>query len=104
MALRLPHVAVKTMTLTCKLDTDLYADLTAYAAALEAERGDPIPLPTLMTIIVRDYLQHDPDFMRQRRQGGPTRVRPGSRPPGAARRNGGPGLPGAHADGEDGRA
>ena len=94
MPLRLPHVSVKTVSVACKLDADLYADLEAYAAAIAAERGDPIPLPTLIPTILRDYLQHDPDFMRQRRQAvaapraRPTPASVAPRPPGPDRRNG----------------
>jgi len=86
MPLRLPHVAVTTVAVTCKFDADLHADLEAYAAMFEAERGKPIPLPTLIATIVQDYLQHDPDFMRERRQTAAPRARP--KPAGPDRRNG----------------
>jgi hypothetical protein len=76
MPLRLPHVAVATVVVTCKFDEDLHADLEAYAAMFEAERGKPIALPTLIATIVQDYLQHDPDFVRERRQTAASRPRP----------------------------
>ena len=41
---------------------------TAYAAAYEAQYGEAIPLAVLITTILRDYLQKDQAFMRQRRQ------------------------------------
>jgi hypothetical protein len=100
MPLRLPHVSVKTESVTCKFDADLYADLEAYAAAVEAERGEPLPLPTLITTIVRDYLQHDPDFMRQRRQAAIPRARP--QLPGQDRRNGPQSPPVSRAQGDGG--
>ncbi|MGE3542228.1 MAG: DUF2274 domain-containing protein [Candidatus Tectimicrobiota bacterium] len=96
MPIRLPHVSVKTVSVPCKLDADLYADLEAYAAVFEAERGDPIPLPTLIATIVEDYLQHDPDFIRQRRQAAAARARP--KPPGPERRNGAPSPPTAQGE------
>ncbi|MGE3537826.1 MAG: DUF2274 domain-containing protein [Candidatus Tectimicrobiota bacterium] len=108
MPLRLPHVSVTTVTVTCKFDDDLHADLEAYAATFEAERGKPIPLPTLIATIVQDYLQHDPDFMRERRQAAAApRVRPtpasaAPRPPGPERRNGPPSVPASRAQGEGG--
>lgn len=68
MPIRLPRVSLKTVSVACKLDADLYTDLEAYAAAYEAEHGEAIPVPTLIATILWDYLQHDPDFMRQRRQ------------------------------------
>jgi hypothetical protein len=84
---------------TCKFDADLYADLEAYAALFEAERGEPIPLPTLIATIVRDYLQHDPDFVRHHRQTAALRTRP--KPAGQDRRNGVPSasVPQAQGDG-----
>ncbi len=91
MALRLPHVAVATVVVTCKFDEDLHADLEAYAAMFEAERGKPITLPTLIATIVQDYLQHDPDFVRERRQATTPRIRP--KPTGQDRRNGIPSAP-----------
>jgi hypothetical protein len=86
MPLRLPHVAVTTVVVTCKFDEDLHADLEAYAAMFEAERGKPIALPTLIATIVQDYLQHDPDFVRERRQAAASRPRP--KPTGPERHNG----------------
>jgi len=68
MRIRLPRVVIKTVPVTCRLDADLHADLEAYAAAYEAQYGEPIPLAVLITTIVRDYLQKDQAFMRQRRQ------------------------------------
>jgi hypothetical protein len=88
MPLRLPHVAVNTVAVTCKFDEDLHADLEAYAAMFEAERGKPIPLPTLIATIVQDYLLHDPDFVRERRQTTASRPRP--KPTGPERHNGAP--------------
>ena len=81
MTIRLPRVSIKTVPVTCRLDADLHADLEAYAAAYEAQYGDAIPLAVLMTTIVRDYLQKDQAFMRQRRQAQatpPTRATPDS--------------------------
>ncbi|MGE3541550.1 MAG: DUF2274 domain-containing protein [Candidatus Tectimicrobiota bacterium] len=108
MPLRLPHVAVTTVSVPCKFDDDLYADLEAYAALFEAERGKPIPLPTLIATIVQDYLQHDPDFMRERRQAtAAPRARPApasaaSRPASQDRRNGpqSPPVPHGQRDGD----
>jgi len=68
MSIRVPRVSNKTVPVTCKLDIDLHADLEAYAAAYEAQYGEAIPLAVLITTIVRDYLQKDQAFMRQRRQ------------------------------------
>jgi hypothetical protein len=68
MTIRLPRVSLKTVPVTCRLDADLHADLQAYAAAYEAQYGEAIPLAVLITTIVRDYLQKDQAFMRQRRQ------------------------------------
>src|SRR5262249_22563792 len=68
MKIRVPRIAMKTVPVTCRLDADLHADLEAYAAAYEAQYGEAIPLAVLMTTIVRDYLQKDQAFMRQRRQ------------------------------------
>jgi hypothetical protein len=77
MHIRVPRVALKTVPVTCRLDADLHADLEAYAAAYAVQYGETIPLPTLITTIVRDYLQKDPAFMRQRRQAeAPPRARP----------------------------
>jgi len=81
MSIRLPRITIKTVPITCRLDADLHADLEAYAAMFEAERGKPIPLPTLITTIVQDYLQHDPDFVRERRQTTTPRARPKSTGP-----------------------
>jgi len=50
----------------------VHADLEAYAAAYEAQYGEAIPLAVLITTIVRDYLQKDQAFMRQRRQAAAT--------------------------------
>jgi len=100
MPLRLPHVAVKTVSVPCKLDADLYADLEAYAAMFEAERGESIPLPTLIATIVRDYLQHDPDFVRHQRQTAAPRTRP--KPAGQDRRNGVPSAPVSRAQDDGG--
>ena len=69
MKIRVPHVTMKTVPVTCRLDVDLHADLEAYAAAYEAQCGEAIPLAVLMTTIIRDYLQKDQAFMRQRRHG-----------------------------------
>ncbi|MGE3538667.1 MAG: DUF2274 domain-containing protein [Candidatus Tectimicrobiota bacterium] len=108
MPLRLPHVSVTTVTVTCKFDDDLHADLEAYAATFEAERGKPIPLPTLIATIVQDYLQHDPDFVRERRQAAAVpRVRPtpastAPRPSSQDRRHGVPSAPVSRPPGEDG--
>ncbi len=80
MKIRVPRIAIKTVPVTCRLDADLHADLEAYAAAYEAQYGDAIPLAVLITTIVREYLQKDQAFMRQRRQGGapaPGRATPG---------------------------
>ncbi len=68
MTIRLPRVSIKTVPVTCRLDADLHTDLQAYAAAYEAQYGEAIPLAVLITTIVRDYLQKDQAFMRQRRQ------------------------------------
>jgi hypothetical protein len=68
MSIRLPRITIKTVPITCRLDADLHADLEAYAAAYEAQYGDAIPLALLITTIVREYLQKDQAFMRQRRQ------------------------------------
>ena len=68
MSIRLPRVSIKTVSVTCKLDADLHADVEAYAAEYAAKFGDAITVPALIAAIVRDYLQRDPDFMRQRRQ------------------------------------
>jgi hypothetical protein len=68
MRIRVPRMTIKTIPVTCRLDADLYADLEAYAAAYEAQYGEAIPLAVLMTTIIRDYLQKDQAFMRQRRQ------------------------------------
>ena len=68
MTIRLPRVSIKTVPVTCRLDTDLHADPEAYAAAYEAQYGEAIPLAVLITTIVREYLQKDQAFVRQRRQ------------------------------------
>ena len=68
MKIRVPHVTMKTVPVTCRLDVALHADLEAYAAAYEVQYGEAIPLAVLMTTIVREYLQKDQAFMRQRRQ------------------------------------
>src|SRR5262249_22478902 len=68
MKIRVPRITIKTVSVTCRLDADLYADLEAYATAYEAQYGEAIPLAVLITTIVRDYLQKDQAFMRQRRQ------------------------------------
>jgi hypothetical protein len=68
MKIRVPRIAIKTVSVTCRLDADLHADLEAYTAAYEAQYGDAIPLAVLITTIVRDYLQKDQAFMRLRRQ------------------------------------
>jgi len=47
-------------------------DLEAYAAAYEAQYGEAIPLAVLITTIVREYLQKDQAFMRQRRHAAAT--------------------------------
>ena len=73
MKIRVPHVTMKTIPVTCRLDVALHADLEAYAAAYEAQYGEAIPLAVLMTTIVREYLQKDQAFMRQRRQVKPPR-------------------------------
>jgi hypothetical protein len=94
MPIRLPHVPTTTVKVTCELDADVHADLEAYAAVHEAERGTPIALSKLLNTIVWDYLRHDPDFMRQRRQAAPApRARPtptstAPQPSGPERRNG----------------
>jgi hypothetical protein len=71
MALRLPHVCLTTVTVTCELSSDLHTDLETYARLVQAERGTEMPLSTLIATILDDYLQHDPDFVRQRRQAAP---------------------------------
>lgn len=98
MPLRLPHVPTTTVKVTCELDADVHADLEAYAAVHEAERGTPIALSKLLNTIVWDYLRHDPDFMRQRRQAAAPRARPtpastAPRPSALDRRNGAPSPP-----------
>jgi hypothetical protein len=94
MPLRLPYVCLTTVKVTCELSGDVHAELEAYAALVKAERGTPIALSKLLNTIVWDYLRHDPDFMRQRRQAAPApRARPtpastASRPSAPERRNG----------------
>ena len=106
MPIRLPRVSLKTVSVACKLDADLHADLEAYAAAYQAEHGDTMPIPTLIVTILWDYLQHDPDFMRQRRQAAaaprarPTPASTVPRPPGQDRHNGPMSQPTPHAQGE----
>ena len=68
MKIRVPRIAIKTVPVTCRLDADLHADVEASAAAYEVQDGDAIPLAVLITTIVRDDLQKDQTFMRQRRQ------------------------------------
>jgi hypothetical protein len=68
MTIRLPRVSIKTVPVTCRLDADLHTDLQAYAAAYHAQYGEEMTLPMLITTMVRDYLQRDQAFMRQRRQ------------------------------------
>lgn len=68
MPIRLPRVPTTTVKVTCELDTDVHADLEAYAAAYEAHHGAPISLSKLLNTIVWDYFRRDLDFMRQRRQ------------------------------------
>jgi hypothetical protein len=94
MPLRLPHVCLTTVKVTCELSGDLHGDLEAYARLFQGERGKVIPLPTLIVTMLEDYLQHDPDFMRERRQAAAApRARPApastaSRPSSQDRRNG----------------
>ena len=59
---------MKTVPVTCRLDVALHADLEAYATAYEVQYREAMPLAVLMTTIVREYLQKDQAFMRQRRQ------------------------------------
>ena len=91
MPLRLPHVSVTTASVTCQRAADLSADREASAALLEAERGEPIPLPTRIATIGRDSLQHDPDVVRHQRQTAAPRTRPP--PAGQDRRPGAPSVP-----------
>ncbi len=94
MKIRVPRMAIKTIPVTCRLDADLHAEVEAYAAAYEAQDGDAIALPVLITTIVRDSLQRDQDVMRQRRQAAaapPARATPAStapRPQGQDRHDG----------------
>ena len=94
MPLRLPHVCLTTVKVTCELSGDVHAELEAYAALVKAERGVVMPIPTLIATMVQDYLQHDPDFLRERRQAAsaprarPTPASAAPQPSGPERRNG----------------
>jgi hypothetical protein len=103
MPLRLPHVCLTTVKVTCELSGDIHAELEAYVAMLKAERGVVMPMPTLIATMVQDYLQHDPDFLRERRQTAagprprPTPASTAPRPSGQASRNGPPNPPAPRA-------
>jgi hypothetical protein len=86
--------------ITCRLNADLHADVEASAAAYKTQYGDAIPLALLITTIVREYLQKDPAFMRQRRQA-ETPARGRTPPESAVTRPAGPhSRDGAHSQSE----